>query len=153
MSERGIVSASADCGATVAIACEKILSPEGLQAWWIGGKPKILDCDAAWPSLGTTLRWRAGGGSFSAQVTEDSRPERVVAEVKTPTANSVITHSFDPLPDGGTRYTKRVEPILRSRLSRALHRPLVAALRWFVPREVARAAAFADSSSSSESDA
>lgn len=83
-------------------------------------------------------------GLFSARITEDGRPSRVVMEVVTPSADSRIIHAFDALPGEGTRYTKTVEPRGRSGMSRFMMPLLAFMIRGFVKKEVKRAAAFAD---------
>lgn len=137
------VSASANCMAPPSVASDKILSEEGLKFWWIGNL-KVTSIDANWPALGSNMVWDAGGGTFSAQVTKDNRPYSSELKVSTPSADSIIVNSFEVLPNGGTRYTKSVEPIFRTRMTRFFGPLFVFILRKFVNTEVKRAAAFAD---------
>jgi hypothetical protein len=140
---------SADCKAQAAVACSHILSAQGLQAWWIGSV-KVAEQDATWPAAGSKMIWKAGGGTFKARIIEDARPERVVMEVITPSAETKISHSFVALPGGGTRYSKRVyEPRFPSATSRFFSPLIMWMLQFFVKREVKKAAAYADSVTSS----
>jgi hypothetical protein len=140
---KNTVSSSADCAATPPAACSRILSAEGLAAWWIG-HVKITNQDASWPAAGSKMSWKAGGGNFDAQIIEDARPKRVVMKVVTPSADSTITHSFELLPTGGTRYSKTVTGHFRSAASRFFAPLMMRMLKFFVKKEVSKAAAFAD---------
>jgi len=139
------VSFSADCKASATDACRRILSAEGLEAWWIG-KVKILKKDQDWPAKDSTMTWSAGGGIFSAKITDDSRPEKVVMFVNTPSAGSLITNKFEPIEGGGTRYTKIVETKARTFISKIFMPLLVILLKRFVKIEVMKAALYADKS-------
>lgn len=143
---KNTASFSARCMVTPEIACSRILSAKGLKAWWIGSL-RILNMDHEWPALHSKMSWRAGGGTFSAQITEDSRPQRVVMKVVTPSADSIITHDFEKTPEGGTIYSKTVEGFFRTPLSRFFARPMIWMLQKFVAKEVIKAAAFAESES------
>ena len=138
-----IISASANCKVKPALACSKILSEAGLKAWWIGSV-KIKELDPLWPATGTKMTWRAGGGVFKAQIKTDARPHYVEMAVDTPSADSIIRHTFEELPDGSTRYTKSVEPIWRSGISRFLSPLFIPLLRASVRKEVKKASTFAD---------
>ena len=138
-----IVSSSANCLVPPSVACSKIMSDAGIKAWWIGNI-HIKKVDSSWPSVGTQMIWNAGGGTFSGQITKDQRPASIEMRVSTPSADSIIIHSFEPLSNGGTRYTKSVEPIFRTRISRFFGPLFTFVLRKFVMNEVKRAAAFAD---------
>ena len=138
-----IISASANCLASPAVASSKILSEEGIKEWWIGGL-KIIEKDQSWPAEGSKMSWKAGGGIFKAQVKTDARPSYIELKVETPSADSIIKESFEALPEGGTRYTKSVEPIWRSSFARAVGPLFLFLLRWSVKKEVKKAAEFAD---------
>lgn len=140
-----IISASATCSAPPSVACLKILSEEGIKAWWIG-KLKIEQIDKTWPALGSKMIWKAGGSLFKAQVKTDSRPSFIELFVETPSANSIIKERFEPLPNGGTRYTKSVEPLFRSKLAKFFGPLFNLILKQFVNREVKKAVTFADRS-------
>lgn len=130
--------ASALARAPPAKAAARILSPAGLERWWIGGVG-VEQVDADWPAVGSHLRFRAGG-VFDAEVTENALPHRLVMRVETPSGPSVVTHTFDATPDGGTRYTKVVETDPEGLLARLFDKLLTS----FVKREVKRAVADAD---------
>lgn len=138
-----IISASANCKVKPALACSKILSEAGLKAWWVG-TVKITELDPLWPAAGTKMTWNAGGGIFKAQITTDARPVYVEMTVDTPSANSIIRHTFEALADDGTCYTKSVEPIWRSGFSRFLSPLFIPLLRAAVRKEVRKAAKFAE---------
>ncbi len=143
------VSSSADCKATPEVACSRILSEQGMHAWWIG-KVKVVDYDAAWPALNTRMSWRAGGGLFVATICEDSRPKKVVMSAVTPAADSKITHSFDSIAGGGTRYSKTVEVRARTRMFRLIIPLFMLMIGTLVKKEVRRAAVFADGDNQKE---
>ena len=130
-------SGSAITRAPPAKAAARILSPAGLEAWWIG-RVRIESVDADWPSVGSRMRWRAGG-AFEAEVVENALPARLVTKVVTPSGRGTITHTFTPTPEG-TRYEKTVDSVPEGIVAR-LFFPL---LGVFVRREVKRAAADAD---------
>ena len=138
-----IISASANCNANPDLACSRILSDAGLKAWWVGGV-KILEFDPTWPALGTKMSWRAGGGTFKATIKSDARPLYIEMSVNTPSAESIIRHTFERLPDGGTCYTKSVEPLWRSGIIKFLSPLLIPLLRASVKKEVRNAVRFAD---------
>ena len=140
---KNTASSSADCKVSSAAACARILSAEGLSAWWIGGV-KITEQDSSWPAAGSKMSWKAGGGNFEAVVTEDARPARIVMKVITPSADSIITHSFDSLSNGGARYTKTVEGHFRTPVTRFFSPLMMWMLGKFVRKEVARAVKYAD---------
>lgn len=137
------ISSSALCSAKPEIACTKILSPEGLQAWWVG-KVIIMELDPLWPAIGTSMSWKAGGGIFKAEIKKDARPTSVEMQVRTPSADSIISHTFEVQADGKTLYTKSVEPIWHSGFSKLLSGLFIPILRSMVKKEVIRAAAYAD---------
>jgi hypothetical protein len=132
--------ASADTSAPRDRASALILSADGLQKWWIGAV-RDVKADPSWPAVGAQMSWVAAGGgytaTFEARVTENRLPELLRQEVKTPSGESVITHRFESLPSGGTRYEKTVEPRYKSWGARIM---LGAMLWWFVRLEVRRAA-------------
>ena len=132
------VSASARTPAPPARASAAILDPQNLPRWWMG-PVKVEHVDATWPTVGSAMRWRAGG-VFEARVVENALPTLVRLETITPTARSIITQRFDAMPDGGTAYEKTVEAEVRGRLAAALMKSF---LRFAVKREVKRAAALA----------
>lgn len=140
------ISKSANCKTSPEVTCARILSEEGLMAWWVG-KIKIVDKDISWPALNSKMSWSVMGNSiFKARVVKDNRPSELIMEVETPSADSLITHTFDLLPDGGTRYTKTVEPKPRSKIMGQIIIPLLLfMLHFMVKKEVERAAAYADS--------
>jgi len=138
-----VISASANCNAKQELACSRIISDAGLKAWWIGNV-KIMEMDLLWPELGTNMHWRSGGGSFKAQIKTDARPLYIEMSVDTPSANTTIRHTFEKLPEGGTRYTKLIEPIWRTGISRFLSPLFILLLRMAVKKEVKRAVRFAD---------
>ncbi|MBS3914966.1 MAG: hypothetical protein KG003_10730 [Bacteroidetes bacterium] len=140
---KNTASFSAKCNVRPDIACKLILSVDGLKAWWIGNIT-ISHMDETWPSPGSKMVWKAGGGKFQAEITEDSRPAKVVMKVNTPSADSTITHSFDLLPEGGTLYTKTVVGIFRTPISRFFAKPMMWMLQKFVVKEVKKAAQFVD---------
>ena len=138
----GIAESSAEADGAPETVAATILSPDGLKQWFKG--VTRVEADAGWPGKGTSMRWwvgRKGRWKFEAIVTEDQRPLYVVTEVKTPSANSRITHRFEPLPGGRTRYTKQVEPRYRSRVMGLFGLPFEFLLRRWVRAEVRRAAA------------
>jgi hypothetical protein len=138
-----LVSASANCKAKPELACSKILSEAGLKAWWVGSV-KIIELDPLWPKAGTIMTWKAGGGLFKAKIITDARPKYVEMFVDTPSADSIIKHTFEVLPDNGTCYTKSVEPKWRSKFTLFLSPLIVSLLRAAVRKEVKMAAKFAD---------
>ncbi|MEO6713451.1 MAG: hypothetical protein ABIM89_08500 [Mycobacteriales bacterium] len=82
-------------------------------------------------------------GRFELSVVEASPPTRLVMDVRTPIAQSRVTHDFVGLPDGRTSYTKRVEANYRGWLRLfvpSLDRIIIGAVR----REVARAGEYAE---------
>ncbi len=138
----GVAEWSAEAEGSPEKAAAIILSPDGLKQWFQG--VNRAEAEAGWPAKGTRMRWWVGGGdrwTFTALVTEDARPLYVVTEVQTPSANSLITHRFDPLPGGRTMYTKRVQPRYNAALLRLFGPPLEFFLRRWVRAEVRRAAA------------
>lgn len=136
------VSASALCNASKAVACERILSEDGLKAWWFGNI-RILHRDPTWPEQGTSMSWTSGGGTFKAEVSENNSPDSVVMKVKTPSAVSTITHVFKTVGEQ-TEYTKIIEAESLGFWG-AVFKPLqLTMLRSWVKKEVARAAAFAN---------
>lgn len=128
-------SASAVTRAPPAKAAGRILSPAGMESWWIG-KLTIGSVDADWPSVGSRMRWRAGGGTFEAEVSEQALPHKLVMRVRTPSGESTITHTFEATPEGGTRYEKVVDARPNGLFGK-LFDPMLAS---FVKREVKRAA-------------
>jgi len=136
------VSASQSCKTSPSNASARILSEEGIKAWWIGGV-KIVSVDQSWPALGSRMSWKAGGGTFRAEVTTDARPTFVEMHVETPSANSIVRHAFDQQHEGSTLYTKTVEPIWRSGFTRFLSPLLIPLLRASVKAEVKKACAYA----------
>ena len=138
-----IISASANCNAKPELACSRILSDAGLKAWWIG-RVQIMELDPMWPAIGTKMNWRAGGGTFKGIVKSDARPLYIELSVDTPSADSIIRHTFEELPNGGTCYTKSVEPKWRSGISSFLSPLLIPILRAAVKKEVKNAVRFAD---------
>ena len=140
------ITKSANCKASPEVACSRILSEEGLMTWWIG-KIKIVEKDNSWPALNSKMSWSVMGNSiFIARVVKDGRPSQVIMEVETPSADSLITHSFDSMSDGGTRYSKNVEPKPRSKIMGLIIIPLLLVmLHFMVKKEVQRAVAYADS--------
>lgn len=138
-----VISASANCKAKPELACSRILSDAGLKAWWVGNV-QITELDPMWPAEGTKMNWRAGGGNFKAQIKTDARPHFVEMSVDTPGADSMIRHTFEALPEGGTCYTKSVEPIWRPGISRFLGPLFIPFLRAAVKKEVKNAVRFAD---------
>jgi hypothetical protein len=139
----GIISASGKCKASPALTSSRILSEEGLKAWWIG-KVSVEEVDPLWPATGSKMRWKAGGGLFKANITKDARPEFIEMLVETPSADSIIRHTFEALPNGGTLYTKSVEPKWRSGFSRIIGLLFLPILRPMVKREVKKAVLYAD---------
>lgn len=135
----GRYAASAVARAPPATAAARILSPAGLQAWWLG-KMIVESIDADRPAIGSRMRWRAGGASFEAEVTESALPKRLVLAVRTPSATSFVTQTFEDSAEGGTRYEKIVDTEPTGVMGR-LFDPLIGG---FVKREVKRAVAFAD---------
>lgn len=91
-------------------AADVILSPEGTRKWF--GGVDSLQADQAWPRVGSHMRWTVGRGksAFDAQVIENRLPESLTLVVKTPNAQSRITHRFEGLPESRCRYVKIVEP-------------------------------------------
>jgi len=138
-----IVSSSANCLAPPTVACAKIMSTEGLKYWWIGNL-KIQEIDPTWPAIGSSMKWSAGGGIFKATVTKDVRPHLVELLVNTPSVDSTIINIFKELPNGGTSYTKSVEPNFRTTITRFFSPMFLFILSKFVKTEVKRAAKFAD---------
>lgn len=139
----GIISASAKCKASPEIACSKIISQEGIKAWWIG-KIVIVEVDPSWPAFSSNMKWKAGGGVFDAHITQDARPKFIEMQVVTPGAVSTIRHSFEELQGGGTNYTKTIDPKWRNGFSRILWPLFLLFLRSMVKKEVKKAALFAD---------
>ena len=138
----GLAESSAEADGRPEQAAAIILSPDGLKQWFQG--VNRAEADSNWPTKGSRMRWWAGGGDrwkFEAIVVEDARPLYVVTEVTTPSANSLITHRFDLLPGGRTRYTKRVQPRYRDAASRFVGPLFEFLLRRWVRAEVRRAAA------------
>lgn len=138
-----VISASANCNAKPELACSRILSDVGLKAWWIGSV-KITKLDPMWPATGTKMNWKAGGGTFKAVVKTDARPLYIEMSVDTGSADSIIRHTFEELPNGGTCYTKSVEAIWRPGISRFLGPLFMLFLRIAVKKEVKNAVRFAD---------
>ncbi len=138
------ISKSANCKSSPDVAFARIISEEGLIASWVG-KIKIVEKDGSWPSLNSRMSFSTMGGlMFKAQVVDDQRPSKLVMKVETPSADSVITHEFASLPEGGTRYTKTVEPIPRSGTMGIAMILLKFMLNILMKKEVKRSAAFAD---------
>lgn len=138
-----IISSYAYCKAQPMLACARILSKEGLEAWWIG-RVRVQEMDPNWPAAETKMTWKAGGGVFKARIKTDARPLYVEMAVDTPSADSIIRHTFEERPGGGTRYTKSVMPVWRPGFARFLSPLLILILRAFVKREVRKAARYAD---------
>lgn len=137
------ISSSAICKMNAATACAKIISSDGLKAWWIG-KVEIKECDNHWAATGTRMTWKADGGIFKARVIQDARPQYVEMEVSTPGADSIIRHTFEALDDGSTRYTKSVIPKWRSAFAKFISPLLNPLIGFMVSKEVKRAASFAE---------
>ena len=136
----GIVEWSEEAEGPPETVVNAVLSSEGLRRWFLG--VNRIEADTDWPAQGTRMRWWVGRRfpwKFEAHVTEDARPLYIVTEVVTPSADSRITHRFDPLPNGRTRYTKRVEPTYRGVANRLLGPVLAVFLRRWVRAEVRRA--------------
>lgn len=134
--------ASAETVAPPAAAAQAIMDIANLPRWFRGAR--VLEFDEDWPSRGSRMEWTVGGGRwgrFAARVVEDRRPDEVVLEVETPSGRSTVVHRFEASPDGGTRYTKSVEPATKGGLWRLLM-PLL--LPRTVRNEVERAAELAD---------
>lgn len=127
-------ASSAVSRAPPAKAAARILSPSGMEKWWLG-KVRIEQVDADWPDVGSHMVFRSGG-AFDAEVTESALPQKLVMRVATPSGPSTITHTFEGTPEGGTRYEKVVESDPRGIMGK-LFDPM---LTSFVKREVRRAA-------------
>lgn len=115
-----------------------ILAPEALPRWFAGAHD--VRADPRWPEAGSTLEWAVGRGGrwrFHARVLENRLPALLRLEVITPSGNSLVTHRFEALPSGGTRYEKEVALAPGRGLAGRLE-PWF--LRGLVKREVRRAA-------------
>jgi uncharacterized protein YndB with AHSA1/START domain len=140
--QASVIAASETIATTCADAYAAVLSPAGLRTWFRG--VSTVDIDDAWPKPPGRMTWTVRiAGQFVATVIEHDPPRRIVLDVRTPSARSRITHTFDSLPDGKTRYTKTVEPSYRQP-ARPWRPALNALLRTEVRREVHRAARHAD---------
>jgi Polyketide cyclase / dehydrase and lipid transport len=105
-----VVEASAMTQASPAQASSAILSAAGLVQWFKGAHDAVAE--EGFPAVGGRMRWKVRwmgmDSDFSSTVVSNELPRRLVLAVKTPSGESLITNSFEPVGQGA-RYTKRVE--------------------------------------------
>jgi uncharacterized protein YndB with AHSA1/START domain len=137
-----VVTASHDIAAGPDKAFAAVLSADGLRHWFRG--VSTVDTSDTWPEPDARMIWTVPlAGRFTATVVQYAPPRSIVLDVETPTARSRITHAFEPLPGGGTRYTKTVAAYYLP-AKRWLRSVLAAVLPSEVRRETQRAAQYAD---------
>ncbi len=122
---------------------DRIISPDGLRAWWLGPLGAV-ETSAHWPRQGEKMTFQMGRNLVSYVVQSLDRPRRVVALAEYPDGRSEITQEFLGPADGGPAYRKTV--VLRVNPGSGILKTwfLGAIVGISVPFEVKRAAAYAD---------
>lgn len=140
-----LYSHSAETRAPPDVAARVIISADGLKKWF--GNVQEISADGHWPANGARMRWKAMGTLFECEVDLNELPNRIVLDTTTPSGRSVVTHLFEEIETGGTKYTKTVD-VVESRGFFGLLLPFI--LPGAVRKEVERAVKVADEAAASK---
>ncbi len=124
-------------------AFDRILSPEGLRAWWLGPLRKV-EATPHWPKPGEKLTFEMGKSPVTYVSTTLDRPHKLVAQAVYPDGRSVVIQEFLGAAEGGPAYKKTVVITVNPGTSTVGKWFLGAIVGISVPFEVKRAVAFAN---------
>jgi uncharacterized protein YndB with AHSA1/START domain len=137
-----VLEGSAVVNAPIERGFARILSADGLKAWWLTSLGNV-DASPKWPEPGETMKFQMNGQTVTYTAVTIDRPRRLVARAEYPDAVSTVTQEFAL--DGEKRvvYRKTVEARLRPGTGTLKTWMLGAIIGLSVPAEVKRAAAYA----------
>jgi len=124
-------------------AFDRIVSADGLRAWWLGPLGGV-EASPKWPRPGERMTFLMGKSPVTYVSTACDRPRKLVAQAAYPDGSSVVTQEFLGAAEGGPAYRKTVVITVKPGTSAAGKWFLGAIVGISVPFEVKRAAAFAN---------
>ena len=121
---------------------DRIVSADGLKAWWLGTLSTV-EATPGWPAPGEKLSFDMGSTRVTYTSVTVDRPRRMVARGEYPDGVSTITHELLDGGAGRATYRKTVQIQLKPETGTLKAWLLGAIVGFSVPRECAKAAAYA----------
>jgi hypothetical protein len=137
-----LISGEAPLSASVEQSFDRILSKDGLRAWWLGPIGKI-ETSAGWPAPGEKMTFEMGSSPVTYVSQAVERPRKHVTQAQYPDTTTTVTQEFLGAGEGGPLYRKTLVVRLKPGTSALKTWMLGAVIALSVPSEVKRAAEFA----------